>query len=95
MVSFHGLPTYKTVYPDIDFLKMVDGFMSRHNLVNRRKTSVAQRLPENYIGNKKRIKIIKKKKKDDISIQRLYYNVTPERFIGSNPTSMAKSSYYC
>src|SRR4051812_21247549 len=29
--------------------KWVDGFMSRHNLVNRRRTTVAQRLPENYV----------------------------------------------
>src|SRR5436190_20706086 len=29
--------------------KWVDGFMSRHKLVNRRKTTVAQRLPEDYV----------------------------------------------
>src|SRR4051812_1088986 len=29
--------------------KWVDGFMSRHNLVNRRRTTVAQRLPKNYV----------------------------------------------
>jgi transposase-like protein len=46
-------PVYETVYPDIKEAKLsqkwVDGFMSRHNLVNRRKTTVAQRLPENYV----------------------------------------------
>src|ERR1043166_8969769 len=44
---------YKTMYSEIKEAKFsqkwVDGFMSRHNLVNRRKTTVAQRLPENYI----------------------------------------------
>ena len=29
--------------------KWVDGFMTRHNLANRRKTTISQRLPENYI----------------------------------------------
>ena len=29
--------------------KWVDGFMTRHNLVNRRKTTVAQRLPDDYV----------------------------------------------
>src|SRR4051812_37755659 len=45
-------PVYETVYPDIKEAKFsqkwVDGFMARHNLVNRRKTTVAQWLPENY-----------------------------------------------
>ena len=46
-------PAYETMYSDIKEAKFsqkwVDGFMSRHNLVNRRKTTVAQRLSENYI----------------------------------------------
>src|ERR1044072_4736572 len=46
-------PVYETMYSEIKEAKFsqkwVDGFMSRHNLVNRRKTTVAQRLPENYI----------------------------------------------
>src|SRR4051794_18666919 len=46
-------PVYETVYSDIKEArfsqKWVDGFMSRHKLVNRRKTTVAQRLPENYV----------------------------------------------
>jgi hypothetical protein len=44
---------YEAEYPGIkDALfsqKWVDGFMTRHNLVNRRKTTISQRLPENYI----------------------------------------------
>jgi transposase-like protein len=44
--------SYQAEYPGIEDArfsqKWVDGFMSRHNLVNRRKTTVAQRLPENY-----------------------------------------------
>ena len=46
-------PIYQTEYPDIKDAKFsqkwVDGFMICHNLVNRRKTTLAQRLPENYI----------------------------------------------
>jgi transposase-like protein len=45
--------TYQAMYPNINEAKFsqkwVDGFMSRHNLVNRRKTTVAQRLPDDYI----------------------------------------------
>jgi hypothetical protein len=44
--------SYQAEYPGIEDVrfsqKWVDGFMSRHNLVNRRRTTVAQRLPENY-----------------------------------------------
>jgi transposase-like protein len=43
---------YRSLYPDIHKCqfshKWVDGFMSRHSLVNRRRTTVAQRLPEEY-----------------------------------------------
>lgn len=43
---------YRTLYPDIHKCKFsqkwVDGFMSRHLLSNRRRTTVAQRLPEEY-----------------------------------------------
>ena len=46
-------PAYQSVYPDIKEAKFsqkwVDGFMSRHNLVNRQKTTVAQRLPDDYM----------------------------------------------
>jgi transposase-like protein len=45
--------SYQAEYPGIENTrfsqKWVDGFLSRHKLVNRRKTTVAQRLPENYI----------------------------------------------
>uniref|UniRef100_U9UQZ1 HTH CENPB-type domain-containing protein n=1 Tax=Rhizophagus irregularis (strain DAOM 181602 / DAOM 197198 / MUCL 43194) TaxID=747089 RepID=U9UQZ1_RHIID len=45
---------YQEEYPDIKNVKLsqkwVDGFMSRHNLVNRRKTTISQKLPENYVG---------------------------------------------
>ncbi|GBC24993.1 pogo transposable element with KRAB domain [Rhizophagus irregularis DAOM 181602=DAOM 197198] len=45
---------YQEEYPDIKNVKLsqkwVDGFMSRHNLVNRKKTTISQKLPENYIG---------------------------------------------
>ncbi len=44
---------YQLEYPDIKDMKFsqkwVDSFMSHHNLINRRKITVAQRLPENYI----------------------------------------------
>ena len=44
---------YQTEYSDIKDAKFsqkwVDGFMTRHNLVNRRKTTISQWLPENYI----------------------------------------------
>jgi len=43
---------YRTLYPDIHKCKFthkwVDGFMSRNLLVNRRRITVAQRLPEEY-----------------------------------------------
>lgn len=43
---------YRTLYPDIHNCKFtqkwVDGFMSRNSLANRRRTTVAQRLPEEY-----------------------------------------------
>ena len=43
---------YRTLYPDIHKCKFthkwVDGFMSRNLLVNRRHTTVTQRLPEEY-----------------------------------------------
>ena len=46
-------PAYQSVYPDIKEAKFsqkwVDGFMSHHNLVNRQKTTVAQRLPDDYM----------------------------------------------
>ncbi|GES99374.1 pogo transposable element with KRAB domain [Rhizophagus clarus] len=45
---------YQEIYPDIKNAKFsqkwVDGFMSRHNLVNRRKTTISQKLPENYVS---------------------------------------------
>ncbi|GES73260.1 pogo transposable element with KRAB domain [Rhizophagus clarus] len=45
---------YQEIYPDIKNAKLsqkwVDGFMSRHNLVNRRKTTISQKLPENYVS---------------------------------------------
>src|SRR6266496_4380022 len=45
---------YQEEYPKIKNAKLsqkwVDGFMSWHNLVNRRKTTISQKLPENYIG---------------------------------------------
>lgn len=44
---------YQAEYPGIENArfsqKWVDGFMSRHKLVNRRRTTVAQRLPEDYV----------------------------------------------
>src|SRR5215216_1536089 len=44
--------SYQLEYPDVRNAKFsrkwVDGFMSRHNLSNRRKTTIAQRLPEDY-----------------------------------------------
>ena len=44
---------YQIEYPNIKDAKFsqkwVDGFISCHNLINRRKTTVTQRLPENYI----------------------------------------------
>src|SRR5215212_5953051 len=51
--SFAKRATYQAMYPNINEAKFsqkwVDGFMSRHNLVNRRKTTVAQRLPDDYL----------------------------------------------
>ena len=51
--SFAKKAVYKEMYPNIDenkfSQKWVDGFMTRHNLVNRRKTTVAQRLPDDYV----------------------------------------------
>ena len=44
---------YQNMYSDIKEAKFsqkwVDGFMAHHNLVNRRKTTVAQRLPNDYL----------------------------------------------
>ncbi|CAG8734706.1 30222_t:CDS:2, partial [Racocetra persica] len=40
--QFHGIENYKFSQ------KYVDGFMSRHNLVNRRRTTTVQHLPETY-----------------------------------------------
>ena len=44
---------YQTEYSDIKDAKFsqkwVDGFMTYHKLVNRRKTIISQKLPENYI----------------------------------------------
>ena len=44
---------YQEIYTNINAAKFsqkwVDGFMTRHNLVNRRKTTVAQRLPDDYV----------------------------------------------
>ena len=44
---------YQMEYPDIKDAKFsqkwVDGFMTCHKLVNRRKTTVSQKLSENYI----------------------------------------------
>ena len=41
------------MYTNINIVKFsqkwVDGFMTRHNLVNRRKTTVAQRLSDDYV----------------------------------------------
>ncbi|EXX73263.1 hypothetical protein RIR_jg12104.t1 [Rhizophagus irregularis DAOM 181602=DAOM 197198] len=46
-------PLYQRVYPDIREAKFsqnwVDGFMYRNNLVNRKKTTIARRLPDDYI----------------------------------------------
>ena len=51
--SFAKKSQYQELYPNIDegkfSQKWVDGFMKRHNLVNRRKTTVAQRLPDDYV----------------------------------------------
>src|SRR5215475_441160 len=51
--SFANKTRYQEMYPKINegkfSQKWVDGFMTRHNLVNRRKTTVAQRLPDDYI----------------------------------------------
>ena len=45
--------SYQAEYPSISYAKFsskwVDGFMSRHKLSNRRKTTIAQRLPEDYV----------------------------------------------
>ena len=51
--SFSKKVKYQEMYPHINegkfSQKWVDGFMTRHNLVNRRKTTVAQRLPDDYV----------------------------------------------
>ncbi|GBB93285.1 hypothetical protein RclHR1_21420002 [Rhizophagus clarus] len=45
--------SYQANYPDIKNAKFsqkwIDGFMSRHKLINRRKTTVAQHFPEDYV----------------------------------------------
>ena len=44
---------YQEEYPDIKDArfsqKWVDGFMSRYNLVNRKRTTISQRLPDDYV----------------------------------------------
>src|SRR5215475_13878957 len=51
--SFANKIRYQEMYPKINegkfSQKWIDGFMTHHNLVNRRKTTVAQRLPDDYI----------------------------------------------
>ena len=51
--SFANRAVYQEMYTNINATKFsqkwVDGFMTRHNLVNRRKTTVAQRLPDDYV----------------------------------------------
>jgi hypothetical protein len=51
--SFANRAVYQDMYTNINAAKFsqkwVDGFMTRHNLVNRRKTTVAQRLPDDYV----------------------------------------------
>ena len=51
--SFANRAVYQDIYMNINaakFLqKWVDGFMTCHNLVNRRKTTVVQRLPDDYV----------------------------------------------
>lgn len=52
-LSLSKKTSYRLEYPGITNAKFsrkwVDGFMSRHNLSNRRKTTIAQRLPEDYV----------------------------------------------
>ena len=51
--SFTNRAVYQDMYTNINAAKFsqkwVDGFMTHHNLVNRRKTTVAQWLPDDYI----------------------------------------------
>src|SRR5947207_9655152 len=51
--SFANRAVYQGMYISINAAKFsqkwVDGFMTRHNLVNRRKTTVAQQLSDNYV----------------------------------------------
>ena len=51
--SFANRAVYQDMYTNINAAKFsqkwVDGFMIHHNLVNRRKTTVAQRLPDDYV----------------------------------------------
>ena len=51
--SFSKKVKYQEMYPHINegkfSQKWVDGFMTCHNLVNRRKTTVAQQLPDDYV----------------------------------------------
>ena len=51
--SFANRAVYQEMYTNINTAKFsqkwVDGFMTHHNLVNRRKTTVAQRLPDDYV----------------------------------------------
>lgn len=51
--SFAKRTIYQAMYPNINEAKFsqkwVNGFMTRYNLINRRKTTVAQQLPDDYI----------------------------------------------
>ena len=51
--SFANRAVYQDIYMNINTAKFsqkwVDGFMTCHNLVNRRKTTVAQQLPDDYV----------------------------------------------
>ena len=51
--SFANRAVYQDMYTNINAAKFsqkwVDGFMTRHNLVNRRKITVTQRLSDDYV----------------------------------------------
>src|SRR5204863_272534 len=51
--SFANRAVYQDMYTNINAAKFsqkwVDSFMIRYNLVNRRKSTVAQRLPNDYV----------------------------------------------
>ena len=51
--SFANRAVYQEMYTNINAAKFsqkwVDNFMTRYNLVNRRKTTVAQRFPDDYV----------------------------------------------